>query len=394
MLKQLFDEQSILKVITGKDIWRWKVLENYKNPEDAAKQIAENWSTHGISISSLTISNIKRKPTFRTQNLEDTLAVKLVDRYIRRIYKVRQSDRSRMVKQLITLLQDPGEFSFIRFDIENCYESIHFSSILSKLKNDLILSPTCIDILEQVNNYCEKAHMIGLPRGLSISTTLAELYLENLDSKLSANEDITYSARYVDDCIVMTPSEQTFTTKAFISDTLEQLNLKENPLKSSTYQANPTGKSIELLGYSLTSNAQSKKANKVTVKISQAKLNKIKSRVMLSFLSYKHSSSSNKFKLFKDRIYFLSTLRVVKKAENGNLLAGNTYNYALSDLNCLRKVDHFYHDILHKNQTLFSITEFSALRKIYFYSNAKNKKFMKITRKRASVLQQAWSSSL
>ena len=392
MLKQLFNEESILKVFSAKDIWRWKVINKFGDSEQAAKHISALWQENAINIQPLKTISVKGKTVYRTRSLEDTLALKLVDRYIRRVYKVRQSDRNRMVKQLITLLKDPGEYNFIRFDIKSCYESINFRSMLTKLKDDLILSPTCINILEQTAELTEHTGQIGLPRGLPISTTLAELYLETLDKELAKNEAIIYIARYVDDCIVVTPSSQASKTQGFVKSTLCEIKLELNQDKSSVYQVDQINDSIELLGYRLTSIRQKKKPNKVTVRISEEKLKKIKTRIILSLLDYKQANTKNRFKLLKDRMYYLSTLRVVKKGRNGYLLAGNAYNYGLvSDFSCLKKIDRFYHGQIVRNKNLFSTAEFNALRKISFYGNAKAKKVMDITKKRASYIQQVWS---
>lgn len=401
MLKQLFDEKSILKVISGKDIWRWKVLKEFKDSEQAAEHISKSWQKDGINIQPLISAQIKGRTTYRTQNLEDTLAIKLVDRYIRRIYKVRQSDRNRMVKQVITLLEDPGDFCFIRFDIKNCYESISFRNMLTKTKEDMILSPNCINVLEQVVKTTEEQGQNGLPRGLPISTTLAELYLEKLDDALSRNDKIIYCARYVDDCIVVTPTEEENNVQSIIKKALSDLNLKPNKSKSSTYKANQAAGALELLGYSLSSKKRSRKSNLVTVEISNHKLNKIKERIMLSFLAYKNDPSRANFKLFKDRLFYLSTLRTVKKSKNGPLLAGNAYNYKLADqkqndqtieIPCLKKLDRFYKGILNRNQSLFSSHEQAELLKISFYGNAKNKLEMKTTKIKALHIQKAWSS--
>ncbi len=251
MLKQLFNKESILKVLSAKDIWRWKIIDQFGDCERAAKHISVLWQKSGINIQPLRTISVKGKVAYRAQSLEDTLALKLVDRYVRRVYKVRQSDRNRMVKQLITLLKDPGEFTFIRFDIKSCYENINFRNMLTKLKDDLILSPTCIKVLEQAVELTKSTGQSGLPRGLPISATLAELYLETLDMELAQNENIIYSARYVDDCIVVTPSSEASKTQDFINRTLDKLKLALNEDKSSVYQIDQVNDSIELLGYCL-----------------------------------------------------------------------------------------------------------------------------------------------
>ena len=43
MLKQLFNKEQILKTLTTRDIWQWKVLGQYGNAESAAEAIVRNW---------------------------------------------------------------------------------------------------------------------------------------------------------------------------------------------------------------------------------------------------------------------------------------------------------------------------------------------------------------
>lgn len=402
MLKQLFDEKSILKVISGKDIWRWQVLTRFKSIEQAAEQIAKKWQNDGINIPSLTTAQIKRRTTYLTESLEDTLALKLIDRYIRRVYKVRQSDRNRMVKQIATLLKDPGDFSFLRFDIQDCYECINFRNILTKIKEDMILSPQCIRVLEQIAALIEKRGQFGLPRGLPISTTLAELYLEKLDQEFATNQDIIYHARYVDDCIVVISTDLENTAKELVEKTLNSLDLELNKNKSSIYSADATNERLEILGYSLSSttrfDGRKRAQNDVSIQIAENKLKKIKTRIKLSFIEYKKTNHPTGFKLLKDRLYYLSTLRVAKKGKNGHLLAGNAYNYIYAaesesdqiKIPCLKKIDRFYHGLLSKNISLFTDSEFGDLRRISFYGNAKNEIKMKLTKIKARHIQRAW----
>lgn len=388
MLKQLFNKEQILKTLTTRDIWQWKVLGQYGNAESAAEAIVRNWNVNGLSIKGLGEKIIKGKKVYIPESLEDALAIRLVDRYVRSIYKVRQSDRNRVIKQVITLLQDPGSFTFIRLDISQCYESIVFEVVLNKLRKDLILSPDCINILESIGLIAQAQGNSGLLRGLSISSTLAELYLEKLDKKISSNKNIVYMTRYVDDIIIFVPDIYKAQVNRDIDSALEMLGLISNQDKSSSYKVNTVNESIELLGYSLSSLSKNKSPNSVIVKISKNKLNKIKTRIVLSFLEYKKNQN---FKILKDRIYFLSTLSVVKKGRNGDLLAGNAYNYFhASDSDCLKKIDGFYFKTLQELRFNLSPAQQSELKKISFYGNAKNKKIMKITKNKTFRLKQAW----
>lgn len=388
MLKQLFNSKKILKVFSNKDIWRWDILNIYGNAENAANSVAHEWKNNGYKISSLKTKLIKGKTVFTTAELKDHLAVKLVDRYLRRIYKVRQSDRNRVVRQVITLMKDPSDLIFVKVDVKNCFESIVFTNLIGNLKSDLILAPNCIAILEDIAKQAQLSGEIGLPRGLSISATLAELYLEKLDKKLAKNTNIIYMTRYVDDIILVIPRDYCNYIYEDVDEALSELGLARNIEKSNTYLANQVNQGLEFLGYLMFSKNVKNKPNTVDVKIATNKVNKIKTRIALSFLEYKKNPN---FKLLKDRIYFLSTLRVVKKNKNGTVLAGNAYNYMYAtDFSDLKNIDGFYFSLIRKSRYRLSNTEVDELRKISFYRIAKNKRVMKLTRKEAFAIKGAW----
>lgn len=392
MLKQLFNKEQILKAFTSKDVWRWNVLDKYGDVETAAGSIARTWKENGLSITGLRTKVVKGKTVFFPESIEDALAIRLVDRYVRRIYKVRQSDRNRMVKQVAILLKDPGDLTFIRLDISQCYESIVFDSMLKKIREDLILSPGCMKILKSVSSVSLAQGLNGLPRGLSISTTLAELYLEKLDAKLARNINIVYMARYVDDIVIVVPDSYVAQVSNDVEYALTQLRLTSNPDKKSFYKVDLVGDNIDLLGYFLSSKSVVNKGkvnqNDVFIKISDKKINKIKNRVALSFINYKNDQN---FQLLKDRIYFLSSLSVIKKGRNGELLAGNAYNYIHAHgSDCLKKIDGFYLNLLKKTRFDLSLPQQETLKKISFYRNAQRKKVMNITRSKMIRLKQAW----
>lgn len=390
MLKQLFNYVKVLQVITSRDVWRWNILSDYGDVETAAKLVAKELQDNGFNIASPDIKNIKGRKVFIPKNLKDHLAIKLVDHYLRRIYKVRQSDRDRVVRQIITLMKDPAALSFIRIDIKNCYESIVFETVLEKLKQDMILAPKCLIILDSLSRHLKAYNYSGLPRGLSISATLAELYLEKLDKKISANKEIIYMARYVDDIVVVTEnslvSKILSDLKHYVKELLLEIN--EDNDKLSIYSADQESGKLEMLGYSFTSSNEKK--NKVFVEISEKKINKIKKRILLCLFDFRKEKN---FKLLKERIYYLSSLKIIKKTENGNILSGNAFNYKYADdFKGLKSVDGFYLSMLTKQHFQLSSVQVSQLKKISFYRMAKKRKVMNVTKNRASSLQKAWAN--
>lgn len=388
MLKQLFTKEQVLKVISSKDIWHWKVLSLFGDAEEAAKHIAKSWNINGHIQKPLKTKQVKGKTVFLAGSLEDQMSIKLVDYYLRRIYKVRQSDRHRTVRQVITLMRDPSRLAFIKLDIKNCYESISFFNIVQKLREDMILSPTCIEILDKIHNEVVQQGNNGLPRGLSISTTLAELYLEDLDRSIAKIPNVIFMARYVDDIVLVVPEQAVNTIKYQIEGVFNKLNLQQNIDKSARYLPNLVDGKLDLLGYSISSRTVQKEANDVYVGISNRKINKIKERVALSFLDFK---KNHNFTLLKNRIYYLCTLRVVKENENGSILSGNAYNYMYAtDFDALKSVDGLLLYLLDSSRYNLSTSQKNELKKISFYHLANKKAVMKLTKTKTVLIKEAW----
>lgn len=90
----------------------------------------------------------------------------------------------------------------------------------------------------------------GLPRGLSISSVMSELYMKYFDLRIRRLEGVYYYARFVDDIVVFCSNEKTQENAwNFISESLAKMGLCMNTTKS--YKWNSQQKTIKLnyLGY-------------------------------------------------------------------------------------------------------------------------------------------------
>lgn len=393
MLKQVFNKDQLLKVLTPKDVSYWGLLPLYGDIETAAEKTVEYWKSTNLSTQPLKKHRVSGKIVYTPARSEDALSIKLLDRFIRRIYKVRQSDRNRIVKQLITLLKDSTDTNLIRIDIKNCYESIPLENLINKFSDELILAPECIKLLKNINNNLKTNHsQTGLARGLSISPTLAELYLERLDTAIMTHDDIIYSARYVDDIIVITSSKKQHEVIKHIENSVNDLGLSisKNPKKKYIGPTNTA--EFNYLGYAFKVRARKNRPNQVEVKISDAKIKKIKSRIAISL--YSHKKQRN-FPLLKRRLEYISMLKIVKKGKNGDLLAGiaNNYQHVTDDFECLKKIDGFL--CHHTRNPRFSLTkkEQEKIRKISIYGNARKKNIGKFSNKQTIQIMRAWKNA-
>ncbi|MGI3075808.1 antiviral reverse transcriptase Drt3a [Vibrio alginolyticus] len=390
MLKQVFSREQLSKVVSPTDVRRWNLLSEFGDVDTALEQTIGYWEGCGLDLSPINAKLINGKTVYTPSRVEDSFAIKLVDRFVRRIYKVRQSDRNRIVKQVITLLKDSGDYHVLRVDIKQCYESILFDNIISKLQNDLILSPECINLLNDISQQLkDRFNFTGLPRGLSISPTLAELYLEDFDKKVAASNDVIYSARYVDDIILITTDDKKNTVMDFLVEILSEMGLKLNGDENKNFSGPSSNANFDYLGYSISVKPKKNKPNQVSVTISESKLKKIKSRIIMSL----HENSKNKdISLLKRRVEFLSLLKTVKKGKNGNLLAGiaHNYQYTTDNFECLKSIDGFLINQLQNPRFGLTIPEVNKIKNISFYGNAVKRNIGKFSRKKTTKIMQIW----
>lgn len=363
------------------------------NVEIAMDNIVQYWKSHNLTLSSLDTRVVKNKLVFIPAKMEDAFAIKLLDRFVRRIYKVRQSDRNRIVRQLKILLRDSGDYHVFRLDIKNCYENISFKSIINKFEDDLILVPECMKLLNDIHIYIQSNYnILGLPRGLSISPTLAELYLESLDKKILTHPDVIYSARYVDDIIIFASTDKIKCVKkdvqCFIGE--KGLHINDEPLKY--YCGSSRSANFDYLGYSIQVESRKNKPNKVNLKISQPKLNKLKSRIAISFCDHKRQ---NNIELLKRRLEYLCMLKRVRNGKNGDLLAGlaHNYQYVTDDFECLKPLDGFLCQQLANPRFGLNQQEQDKIKKISIYGNAQKRNVGKFTKKKTAQIMRVWKNA-
>lgn len=393
MLKQVFDTEQLSKALTSSDVWQWGLLSGYADVETAVDHTVQYWKSNNLTLSSLETRTVKSKPVFIPAIMEDAFAIKLLDRFIRRIYKVRQSDRNRIVRQLITLLSDSGDYHILRFDIKDCYESIQFKHLINKFEDELILAPVCINLLNEILSDLRINHgMHGLPRGLSISPTLAELYLEKLDKKIASHPNVIYSARYVDDIIVLTPSGKENEVQTDVEALMNEMDLALNNNTDKYYSGSSNSAEFDYLGYTVKVEEKKSKPNKVTLKISQSKLNKLKSRIVMAFCDHKNK---NNISLLKRRLEYLCMLKRVRKGKNGDLLAGlsHNYQYVTDGFECLKPLDGFLCQQLVDPRFGINQQEQDKIKKVSMYGNARKGNVGKFSKKKTAQIMRVWKNA-
>lgn len=380
MLKQEFSERAISKVLNHRRIAEIG-LPTQTEVFDWIKQEIKNRNGRLNGINSI---SVKQRQLYIPSDAVDRISIDVVDRFLRRIYSVKQSDRTIISQQIKRMLQDESIFHLYRFDIKSCFESISFAAILNRIDEDCILDPDFHETLRSLHDHCVNVGLTGIPRGFSVSSTLCELYLEALDSAIRSLEGVIFYARYVDDVVIFCDPRMSVDIEREVSTSLALLGLSLNESGDKNTSRLFDSGSFEFLGYRF-----EKISRKVKVGISDKKMRKIKTRIYLAFKAY---SRDHNFSLLSQRINYLSTLKVVRHSKTGNVLGGLVEQYKIiDDLNDLKEIDRFYVSVIMEYSHLLGVAHSEALRKVSFWQRFKSRASGTFTRSKSALITEVWS---
>lgn len=306
---------------------------------------------------------INKKIVWKNKSYEEQLILRYTNQILKRILKVKQSNRNKITKNIINLLSSGQNFSILKTDIRDFYESIPFKFITEKIFSESIFSNQVKNMLNELQREAE-TYSKGLPRGICISATISELYMRKFDSLININDSVFFYSRYVDDIIIFCMHDNMLSINEIRSHLPEGLKLNSKKTLwlhincRCKFNCSCTGSckclktckceddsphSFEYLGYKYIFSdlpVKGKKAKEVSIRIGESKVKKIKTRIIQSFLDYFRKRN---FLLLKNRIQFLtSNYYVFNNIGSSNLKAGIYYSYPnLSKMNDLEDLDLF-----------------------------------------------------
>ena len=349
MLDQSVSEKAIK--LLGINTWRkfQPGTEYSKFVADTYEQVEGKFTVDDYQFSPFERKLFKGKEGWAFASAADELVAKKLNDNIRRLFKVRPSDRHAIVKQTIALAKDSQPVAIARLDIKDFYESLDRTSIVKFITEEWLLSHQNRMILKQWDRQLASQGIQGLPRGMSLSSTLSEIRIRHFDKQMKLDSEVYFYARYVDDIIVFYSGEQDH-LKSMMTEVLKasakELTLNTDKSFYATLNDSNRGDSTEIdyLGYKLQIEncpGRFKNSRKVKVFISNKKVNKIKERVRRAFRAY---SKDRRYNLLLARLKFLSANQyIIGDIERTKLKSGIYYNYPLiNDHSQLKDLDAFY----------------------------------------------------
>lgn len=297
------------------------------------------------------------KQILSTCDIADALVLRKINDNIRRAYGIRQMQRTHAVKLARSALAEWTPKGVVSADLKSCFESITPKHVIEKLKLDGRVSHQTIHLLEtffrQTRTFGSNKYSKGLPRGVLISSTLAELFLKRLDEEISNTPGLYVYIRYVDDILAISaaPAQALFEK---ISTAISRQNLRMNLAKSEVKDSgcvcafecqHPLGscpcsatkcscergkknfEQIDYLGYKFifTTGKASATSPACYTLIADSKMEKFKSRVALAIADYR---TNKDYDLLRDRVSLLTkNVTVDKTLKRSRLKSGIAFTY-------------------------------------------------------------------
>lgn len=300
--------------------------------------------------------------------IRDKLTLTIFNQYLQSQYEhcVPTELPNQRVRRLRDFFQTElcKDVEIVRLDISKFYDSIDHEIMLKRLKGENALSLSLIT--KAINNPTipfnspqnERKNYVprcGVPQGLPISNILAEIYLDDIDCKLS--EHALFYDRYVDDVIAIVSQPKEFMELS--KNALENIRLKLNEEKS-THR--PLDGEITYLGYSFSSKRISVKTKSYEKFISgiNALFNEFKRNLSADARIQGGNTINITSNFFEDLNIKIAGARYDKKRY------GWVYYFSqIDDLALLHKIDSFVRRNIKQTKIMPDVKIKSALRAYY-----------------------------
>ncbi|GAA1936811.1 RNA-directed DNA polymerase [Brevibacterium antiquum] len=178
----------------------------------------------------------KPTPTYRIESAPDVVyPAKQAADVVKRAARLEAISRNSAVRALQAALQKNYSHAIYKIDVANFFESIDHYVLTERLNTLPDLDSVTTQIIRRLLKEFEaiRGTDTGLPRGVGLSSHLAEFYLNRFDSKLKTHPGVLFYARYVDDIImVLENSNDLAKVKDAATTELASLKLELNEHKT------------------------------------------------------------------------------------------------------------------------------------------------------------------
>lgn len=253
---------------------------------------------------------------------------------IKNKYRVQSKSRDYIIDAVLTVMRNKkGEISqktsltVLRLDIKNFFDSINKHKLYQKINRSMMLKEASMDKIKEI---VFTSKIRGLPQGVSFSSSLSDIYLEEFDQLMPiVLPNVLLYERFVDDIIVIlygNHKDKKTQLLTLVSDLLEQYQLKLNDKTKLEIIDKENKLNFSYLGYSFESK---KNSNEFKISVSKEKTEKYLAKIRKLFSRYYHSKRTDEdyYVLFYSLRNLLWTIETKKYTINKNISFGFKHNY-------------------------------------------------------------------
>ncbi len=391
MLNQTFTPSELKKLVTDKEIRKFSWGKAEQDILNSVTSISYAVSQSNFEFSNIKKAKIKGKDVFTVENEYEYFAIKRLNHIVKRLYTVTHSNRNEILDQVIEVLNDGCDYKVIRADIKGFFDNISRNKLVKKLKSDSMLGSLMINKLNQLDSSLTSLSCKGLPRGISLSSTLSEIYLRDFDYDMKCHNGVYYYARYVDDMIIICIDNVVDVQKT-LTKKLQLLGLELND-KFKIVDDKSKSADFDYLGVNFDF-----KDKHIKYSLSNNKVKQYKTRIIKSILDYRKNMDDN---LLIERIKFItSNYHIFTKTESNNLRAGIYYNNQyINNYTQLNELNEFLRKSLSsKKGSLSKITKripsavVTECLKSCFFKGYINKEMVSYSPKKISNIVRCWDN--
>ncbi len=369
----------------------------------------------------------KGRKLFLIDNFHGALALRATAKSLNKQYGVSAGSRDTVVNGVLEALFDASPFHVLRCDIKSFFENVNAKMILA----ELLSSTKTHTHVKTVLRTLEESGLLGgalsgVPRGLGLSTTFAELALRQLDRDARQIEGVYRYFRFADDILLFSTQKvepafdeiQRIISPSFeLNSKTEIANLASLPATVDNPRTEPASK-FTYLGYlfECENGIRAQKSREILVKISPEKIKVRKTRVILSLKAFLKDQNAA---LLLNRMRFLTSNYEIRKTghthgpKRARVKTGIYYNYqkcglykhgkqgpekVTATLNELKELDGFLASLLWGGNSQFrtsikaSLTpkQLKELKSLSFYKGFTEKMTVRFNRSSVSEIRKAW----
>lgn len=326
------------------------------------------------------------------KNKENIFTLKVINSYLSKSFSVKQKNRDEIVPQISSLINDKMAKYVVKGDVKKFFESINQEKLTSALYKDARLNAITRKIIKSLLEGYNKSSgdNKGIPRGVSISSYLAEIYLKQFDDFMKKIPNTVFYERYVDDFIlILTPTEKINESEIIssIKNELDKVDLSLNEDKTKIHDLfHGNNKSFDYLGYDFKISG-----GKLDISISKKREQKYIDRIQKSFNHYKKSTSKSKSTtdLLIKRIKFITSNTRLSNNKSNAFIGVYYSNKFITDHDCFKRIQ----KTLESEISGIPNTRIkNSLSKIDIKSNFTSKKYTRFSYKDLKKITAGWNN--